>query len=204
MSHVHILDYGTGNIGSLDAMFGALGYTTGLTARPREILDTPLLVLPGVGSAHIAMRRLERDGLLETLAERHAAGRPILGICLGAQLFFEKLEESQSRGIGFLKGTVARLTGAARSHTGWSRINWQEFAPLGLTRALKPTDPFFFNHQYVCPRASKPNSVGVADADEITALYLSDNLCGIQFHPEKSQHQGRLLVRNLLRSHYGL
>ncbi|HWA28515.1 MAG TPA: imidazole glycerol phosphate synthase subunit HisH [Lacunisphaera sp.] len=204
MKNFHLLDYGVGNIGSLLGMIESLGLAASLTDRRAEILESPLLVLPGVGSAQTAMRRLEADGLLDPLRERHALGRPILGICLGAQLLFETLEESGSAGIGFLRGTVARLAGAAKFHTGWSRLDWDEFHGLGLTTALKPADSFFFNHQYVLPRASIPRSATVAGRPHIPALYLHEHLCGIQFHPEKSQAQGRLLLRNLIHRHYGL
>ncbi len=204
MQHCHILDYGVGNIGSLSALFDSLGVAASLSARAADILASPLLVLPGVGSAQTAMRRLQVDGLLEPLRERHAAGKPILGICLGAQLLFEKLEESQSRGIGFIAGTVARIAGAARSHTGWSRLHWPEFRALGLACALKPADAFFFNHQYAFPRESLAQCVTSEGDVRVPAIYVREHLCGIQFHPEKSQAQGRLLMRNLLRKHYGL
>lgn len=203
MSRLHLLNYGTGNIGSLSALFDALGYAAVPTARQADILGSPLLVLPGVGSAITAMRRLAVGGLLEPLRERHRQGRPILGICLGAQLLFSHLEESQSDGLGFLTGTVARIPGGAKSHTGWSRLEWPEFRGLGLARALRPADTFFFNHQYALPRTSLARCVTAAGQPNLPALFVQDHLCGIQFHPEKSQSAGRLLVRNLLRFHYG-
>ena len=109
MKTVHLLDYGVGNIGSLAALIGDLGAVGLHTADHAVIRDCAVLVLPGVGSAFTALRELSARGLLAPLAARHAAGRPILGICLGAQLFFNHLDEAPGPGLGFLPGSVAPL-----------------------------------------------------------------------------------------------
>ncbi len=205
MKIVHILDYGVGNIGSLNRLFLSLGLSVVRAARPEQIAATPLLLLPGVGSAVTALERIHALGLLEPLRARHAAGRPILGICLGAQLLFSHLAEaSDSAGLGLLPGRVSPLNGSPSFHTGWSALDHERLTALGLARALRPTDTFFFNHQYVCPPAGAPRHVPVATLPDVPAIYLAEHLVGIQFHPEKSQGQGRLLVRNILEDHYGL
>lgn len=204
MKTVHLLVYGTGNIGSLTALLGSLGYTTLLTAEPAAIRDCPLLLLPGVGSARTAMAELRARALIEPLRERHAARRPIIGICLGAQLFFSHLEESGTAGLGFLPGTVARLPERVRFNTGWCRLDWDRTKTNGFGTGLRATDSYFFNHQYACPRASLLDCVPVEAEPGIPAMYFTPHLCGLQFHPEKSQAPGRLLMRNILRHYHGL
>lgn len=203
MKIVHLLDYGTGNIGSLTAMLDSLGYGSVLTADPAVIRDCPLLLLPGVGSAGAAMAELGARGLRPALCDRHAAGRPIIGICLGAQLLFSRLEESDTDGLGFLPGTVARLPERVRFNTGWCRLEWDRSKLNGFATGLRPTDSYFFNHQYACPGASLPGGVTVAGEPGIPAMYFTADLCGLQFHPEKSQAPGRLLMRNVLRHYHG-
>lgn len=202
---IHILDYGVGNIGSLNRLFRSLGLSVVRATRPEQIATTPLLLLPGVGSAVTALERIHSLALLEPLRARHAAGKPILGICLGAQLLFSVLAEAgDAAGLGLLPGRVAPLTGSPSFHTGWSSLDHDRLIALGLARALRPADTYFFNHQYVCPPTGAPRHVSVAAMPQVPALYLAEHLVGIQFHPEKSQGQGRLLVRNILEDHYGL
>ena len=204
MKVVHLLDYGVGNIGSLQTLFQSLGFAAVLTADPAAIEKSPLVVLPGVGSATTAMRELRGRGLVELLRTRHAAGRSIVGICLGAQLPFSYLEESQTEGLGLLTGRVARLPERVRFNTGWCRLDWNRTRTNGFGTGLKPTDTYFFNHQYAVPVDDCTRSVTVAGEPGIPAMYFTPHLCGIQFHPEKSQAPGRLLVRNILRHYHGL
>lgn len=202
MKTVHLLDYGTGNIGSITGLLTALGYGTVLTADATVIRDCPLLLLPGVGSAGAAMTELRARGLLPNLQARHEAGRPIIGICLGAQLLFSHLDEADTVGLGFLPGTVSRLPERLRFNTGWCRLDWGQRQLHGFATGLRAQDSFFFNHQYACP-AELPTSVSIAGEPGIPAIYSAAHLCGVQFHPEKSQAPGRLLMRNLLRHYHG-
>lgn len=204
MKTVHLVDYGTGNVGSLGSLLEALGYLAVRTADPATVRASPLVLLPGVGSASTAMMELRARGLLDPLRERHAAGRPILGICLGAQLLFSFLEESGTAGLGLLPGMVARLPDRIRFNTGWCRLDWARAQANGFGAGLRATDSFFFNHQYAFPAASLPGCVLLEGEPEVPAMFFTANLCGIQFHPEKSQGQGRLLMRNVLRHYHGL
>jgi imidazole glycerol-phosphate synthase subunit HisH len=205
MTTMHILDYGVGNIGSLNRLFRSLGLSVVRATTRDQIAATPLLLLPGVGSAVTALERIHALGLSEPLRARYAAGKPILGICLGAQLVFSTLAEAgEAEGLGFLPGRVAPLHGSPSFHTGWSPLDHDQLTNLGLARALRPGDSYFFNHQYVCPPSSVPRQVPVGTLTHVPALYLAGHLVGIQFHPEKSQGQGRTLVRNILEDHYGL
>jgi glutamine amidotransferase len=199
---VHLLDYGVGNIGSLQTLFQSLGFAAVLTSDSAVLQASPLVVLPGVGSATTAMRRLHERGLVEPLRARHAAGRALLGICLGAQLPFTFLEESGTDGLGLLPGRVTRLPDRIRFNTGWCRLDWDRTRTNGFGTGLKATDSYFFNHQYAVPAAD--GFVTVEAEPDIPAMYFLPNICGIQFHPEKSQSPGRLLVRNILRQYHGL
>lgn len=204
MKVVHLLDYGVGNIGSLQTLFQGLGFAAVPTAEPAAIADSPLVVLPGVGSATTAMRELRARGLVDRLQARHASGRAIIGICLGAQLPFSFLEESQTGGLGLLPGCVSRLPERVRFNTGWRRLDWDRTHANGFGVGLKATDTYFFNHQYAVPVNDCTRSITVAGEPAIPAMYFTPTLCGIQFHPEKSQAPGRLLVRNILRHYHGL
>lgn len=204
MKAVHLLDYGTGNIGSLTALLDSLGYVAILTRDPAVVLNCPVLLLPGVGSASTAMTELRSSELLPALRERHTAGRAVIGICLGAQLLFSDLEESGTAGVGLLPGTVARLPERVRFNTGWCRIEWDRTRSNGFGTGLRATDTYFFNHQYAFPRDSIPGCVTVAAEPAIPAMFFAGNVCGIQFHPEKSQQPGRVLMRNVLRHYHAL
>jgi glutamine amidotransferase len=204
MKTVHLLDYGTGNIGSLAALLESLGYVAVLTRDPKVVLDCSVLLLPGVGSASTAVTELRAGELLSALRERFDADRPLIGICLGAQLLFSHLEESGTAGIGLLPGTVARLPERVRFNTGWCRIDWDRTRSNGFGTGLRATDTYFFNHQYAFPRDCISNCVTVAAEPDIPAMFFAGNVCGIQFHPEKSQQPGRLLMRNVLRHYHAL
>lgn len=204
MKIVHLVDYGVGNIGSLMAMLESLGYIGVVTTDASTIKDSPLVLLPGVGSAYTAMRELKGSGLGDVLRERNADARPIMGICLGGQLLFSYLEEASGEGLGFLPGAVNRLSGTTRFNTGWCPLETRALEELGIARGLRPKDTFFFNHQYVFPIDALTSFVCVADTPAIPALYRRDHLCGIQFHPEKSQIPGRQIMKNLLQSLHGL
>jgi glutamine amidotransferase len=204
MKTVHLLDYGVGNIGSLAALVGDLGAVGLLTADPAVIERCPVLILPGVGSAFTALRELAARDLLAPLAARHAAGRPIVGICLGAQLLFGHLDEAPGPGLGFLPGNVAPLAASVHFNTGWCQLDAAALRATGFATGLHAADSYFFNHQYACPRAPGAQVVAIAGRPEVPALYVKGHLCGIQFHPEKSQAQGRRLMKNILNSYHGL
>lgn len=204
MKTVHILDYGTGNFGSLASLLHALGFIAERTVDPAVVARSPLVLLPGVGSAETAMRQLHERRLIDALVARHQAKRPILGICLGAQLVFSHLAEGDRPGLGFLPGTVARLPERIRFNTGWRRLDWGNSPTNGFHVGLRSSDTFFFNHQYAFPAESISGCVTTAGEAAVPAIFFGEHLCGIQFHPEKSQQPGRLLVRNVLRHYHGL
>lgn len=201
MRAIAVVDYGVGNIGSLATMLESLGYVCRVTSDAMEVRDTPLLLLPGVGSAATAMRELGERGLEQSLRDRHAAGMTMIGICLGAQLMFSDLVEAQGPGLALMQGTVSPIVGTTRFNTGWCQIEWQPLHDAGLVGGLRKSDTFYFNHQYALP-SLPPDHVGITSHvvhnPAVPALHLTGRLCGIQFHPEKSQASGRRLMKNIL------
>jgi imidazole glycerol phosphate synthase glutamine amidotransferase subunit len=178
---VAVCDYGAGNVRSVVAAFTRLGADARVTAQAEDVLGADLAVLPGVGSAASAMRRLRERGLDETLHERARAGRPTLGICLGLHL---ALEESEEDGgvpcLGLLPGRAVRLRAGRVPRIGWAPVE-----PGG--------DVFYFAHSYAAETpAATWRSEGVVAAAE------SGGFLGVQFHPEKSGPAGaRFLAQQL-------
>ena len=200
---VAVADYGSANFGSVVRAFSVIGHHAKVARDAADVASAQLVVLPGVGHAGRAMQHLADGWLRTALDERHAAERPILGICLGAQMMYEELEESGSEGLGWLAGRVARLPAGHDHHTGWERLDHDVLRASGLARGLTESSTFYFNHAYRLPRGSSKIEV-LADASvPIVALAQHGHLLGAQVHPEKSQEAGRLLLRNLMEDHLG-
>lgn len=204
MKTVGLVDYGAGNLGSLATVFESLGIYAEVVREPEGITKTDLTVLPGVGAAGLAMQRLEKSGMADALRERHAAGRPVLGICLGAQLMCEFLREGECGGFGWIKASVEPLTEYPFYNNGWCRLDFGALRKAGLVRALSATSTFYFNHRYAMGRDAKMKCVAVEGRPDLPAIYLDEVICAVQFHTEKSQREGRVLLRNILEDHYGL
>ncbi len=190
-----IIDSGGANLASLQFAFERLGAKTRVTADAREIAAAPRVVLPGVGSAADAMERLRRsaiDTLLPTLTQ------PVLGICLGMQLLFERSEEGSTPCLGILPGQVRRLTAAAGRpvpHMGWNRLEDCKADPL--LAGLAPGTYFYFVHGYgvpVCELTVAPVEYG----GTLSAVVRQGNFWGVQFHPERSAASGARLLGNFL------
>jgi imidazole glycerol phosphate synthase glutamine amidotransferase subunit len=182
--NVAVCAYGAGNIRSVQLAFRRLGATTEVAEGPETVLDADLAVLPGVGSAGSAMAGLRRRGLDSALRARAAAGRPILGICLGLQLALDESEEDGGvGGLGLVPGRAVRLRDGRVP-----RIGWAPLAPGGET--------FWFAHSYA---AETP--AATATSEGLTAIVEHGAFVGVQFHPEKSGAAGaRFLERCLSRA----
>lgn len=204
MRTVGIVDYGAGNLGSVTGVFESLGIYAEVVREPESIARPGVLVLPGVGAAGLAMERLESSGMAGALRDRHAVGRPILGICLGAQLLCGFLREGECAGFGWIKGDVEQLEEYPFYNNGWCRLDFGALRRAGLARALSATSTFYFNHRYAMGRDTKMKCVSVEGRADLPAIYLDSVICAVQFHPEKSQREGRILLRNILEDHYGL
>ncbi len=192
-----IIDYGMGNVRSVEKAFERIGRPAIISSDPNEIRDADKVVLPGVGAFGEAMHELERRNLIDVIKEVVAHARPFLGICLGLQVLFDTSEEApEVRGLGILPGTVKRFRrGIKVPHMGWNQLSRQRETPY--MQNISPDDYFYFVHSYyVIPRNSD-NVVATTTYDvDFVSVVCRDNLFATQFHPEKSQHAGLRLIEN--------
>jgi glutamine amidotransferase len=202
---IKVLDYGAGNLGSIVNFLDIVGYNAAITQNAEDIVKADLLILPGVGSARNALQNLEADDKFKALKLRNERRLPIVGICLGAQLFYEHLTEADRGGLGFLPGRVERFKSNPGFNNGWCELAFESLKKAGLSKNLKKYDTYYFNHQYYLPNNSDGlTAISVSEREDIPAIVIKDNLTGIQFHPEKSQKSGITLLKNLLTDYYGL
>jgi glutamine amidotransferase len=194
---IAILDYGMGNLRSVEKALEHVGATAIVSADPAVVRDADGVVLPGVGAFPRAMERIGEAGLDELIAERRGAGVPILGICLGLQLLFESSTElGGARGLGLLQGEVTEIEagGLKVPHIGWSPVRWERESRL--TAGIDSETPFYFVHSFA-PRPGPGESLGSASHGERFACAVErDNVFGVQFHPEKSSAAGLRLLAN--------
>ena len=198
---VGIVDYGRGNIRSVENAFLAIGADTVLITSPEQLQNITHLVLPGQGEFGDCAANLKKQGMFEAIREWTAEDKPYLGICVGYQLIFEKSDESPSaEGLALLPGTVKRFpnVGLKIPHMGWNSIS-----PSHPDDALwkdMPANPFFyFVHSYYPEPSDTEHIAASCDyAVSFAAAVRRGNLVATQFHPEKSQHNGLQLLRNFL------
>ena len=196
-----IIDYGVGNLRSVEKAFAAMGHDAAVTSNESLLRSADRLVLPGVGAFAACMNELAARGFDELVRERVHEGTPLLGVCVGMQMLFEQSEEfGQTIGLGLLRGRVRRFPEDLRGdlvvpQVGWNQLRQRAIHPL---LADIPDNAFFyFVHSYFC-QADDP-SVVIGETD-YGGLYPSvvarGNVCGVQFHPEKSQSAGLRLLAN--------
>lgn len=193
---IAVVDYGVNNLASVVRALAARGHAACLTSEPEEVRRAERVLVPGVGNFGQGSRTLASTGLADAVREVARAGRPIMGICLGLQLFFDLSEEApEARGLGLLPGRVRRFsTGLPVPHVGWARV---DLTATGRGHAvLEPTfgsSPQFFYHVHsYYPADLPPDAVlGTCEYGGIfTTLVGRDSIIGAQFHPEKSQQAG--------------
>ena len=192
-----IVDYGAGNLRSVQNTLDELGAEYVVTNQPQAVQEADKLLLPGVGHFGQMMTALDRLSLRDPILERMRAGVPMLGICLGLQSLFETSEESpDSRGLGVFPGTVKRFTGDIRiPHMGWNSLS-----AVRATRLLKglPKEPYaYFAHSFYVP-VMEATAATCTYAQPYTAILERENIFGVQFHPEKSGPVGLQIVKNFL------
>jgi glutamine amidotransferase len=196
-ARIAILDYGMGNLRSVEKALEHVGAAAVLTADAEEIGDADGLILPGVGAFPRAMERVRERGLDEILAERVEAGVPVLGICLGLQLLFDSTTElAGAAGLGLLPGPVERLAapGLKVPHIGWAEVRWERESRL--TDGIASGTPFYFVHSFA-PRPGAAELLGSAEyGGRFACAAERDNVFGVQFHPEKSSAAGLRLLAN--------
>lgn len=196
-TRIAVLDYGMGNLRSVEKALEHVGVTATITNDAGEVRAADGLILPGVGAFPRAMERIREIGLDELIAERREEGVPILGICLGLQLLFEASTElGGADGLGLLDGPVGELEaeGLKVPHIGWEPVRWERESRL--TDGIPSETPFYFVHSFAV-RPSAAELLGTAVYGKRFACAAErDNVFGVQFHPEKSSSAGLRLLSN--------
>ena len=200
MSKVAIIDYGVGNLRSVEKAFAANGHEAIVTGDENELRNASKLVLPGVGAFAACMNAFRECGLVDVVLERVVSGVPLLGVCVGMQMLFEESDEfGKSRGLGLMRGRVCRFgEELVVPQVGWNSI--QQRREHALFAGIADESFFYFVHSYYCEPA---DSAVVAGETEYGVRYASvvaqGNIFGVQFHPEKSQTAGLRLLSNFAR-----
>ena len=201
MTRIGLIDYGMGNLHSVQRALERLGCEVISVQHPEQMEPCQALVLPGVGAFDPAMERLEASGMVPAIKTWCGAGRPLLGICLGLQLLFDSSDEGQGRGLGLLRGHIAalpRVSGYPIPHMGWEplvRVN-----PSPLFPADAEAGWVYFVHSFAAePQDPTCVTTSVRFADrEVTAAVWSGSVGACQFHPEKSGLAGEQILRRWL------
>ncbi|MGV1047906.1 MAG: imidazole glycerol phosphate synthase subunit HisH [Solirubrobacterales bacterium] len=192
-----VLDYGMGNLRSVEKALEHVGVTATISHDHDEARAADGLILPGVGAFPRAMERIRERGLDELIHERRDAGVPILGICLGLQLLFDSTTElGGAAGLGLLEGEVRELDaeGLKVPHIGWSPLRWER--PSRLAEGIETETPFYFVHSFV-PHPTVGELLGsAAYGSRFACAAESGTVFGVQFHPEKSSGAGLRLLAN--------
>jgi glutamine amidotransferase len=196
-ARIAILDYGMGNLRSVEKALEHVGVTATISNDVGEVRAADGVILPGVGAFPRAMERIRELGLDELIAERREEGVPLLGICLGLQLLFESSTElGGASGLGVLEGPVAEIEAEDLKvpHIGWEPVRWERDSRL--TDGIPSETPFYFVHSFA-PRPRADDLLGSAEYGARFACAAErDNVFGVQFHPEKSSSAGLRLLSN--------
>jgi glutamine amidotransferase len=200
MTRIAILDYGIGNLRSVEKALERVGAEAEITSARSRAEAADGVILPGVGAFPRAMERVREVALDELVAGRIEAGVPTLGICLGLQLLFESSVENEGAGgLALLDGMVTPLeaNGYKVPHIGWSPVHWAHSSPL--TEGLEQETPFYFVHSFAPRPSSDGDVLGTAAYGERFACAVErPPLYGVQFHPEKSSSAGLRLLANFV------
>jgi glutamine amidotransferase len=209
---ISVIDYGVGNLLSVQRGFDNCGAEVNFVSTPSEILAAEKLVLPGVGAFPNAMASLSNLGLVSAIQEFSQTGRPMLAICLGMQLLLEESEEfGMTQGLGIIEGLVTAVPNTDASgtkqkipHIGWNKLHtsqskeaWQD----SILNGLKPGDATYFVHSYMATPNNPENLLAYTPygATDVPAVITKNNVTGCQFHPEKSGEVGLSILRNFMK-----
>ena len=199
---IAIIDYGMGNLRSVQKAIEAVGHSAEVTADPDAVRRADRVVLPGVGAFADAIDALRRTGLAEAFVEAVQAGKPCLGVCLGLQLLFDASDEDgEHAGLGLIPGRVVRFAsqpGLKVPHMGWNTLRVRRPSPL--LEGLGAAPSVYFVHSYYAQPADEADVVAEADhPGPFAAMVARGNLAAAQFHPEKSQAVGLAMYANFAR-----
>ncbi len=200
---VAIIDYGVGNLRSVEKAFAAMACDAVVTSDESLLRSAKRLVLPGVGAFAACMRELCARRFDELVQERVREGTPLLGVCVGMQMLFEESEEfGKTCGLGLLKGRVRRFPSSlVVPQVGWNQVQQRGLHPL--LADVKDNSFFYFVHSYFCEADDQAIVIGETDyGAPYPSVVAREKICGVQFHPEKSQAAGLLLLANFARSDF--
>lgn len=200
---ITIINYGAGNLFSVEKAFSALGADVRVSSTASDILSADKIVLPGVGAFGDCMEQLNASGLIPAIREGGARGIPLLGICVGLQILFEGSEESSGvEGLGLLQGRVSRIDAPHEKipHMGWNALNIAEnHREKGLFAGIPQDSYAYFVHSYhALPKDRAIISSTCFYGEEITASISAGNIMATQFHPEKSGDIGLKIIHNFV------
>ena len=200
---IAVIDYGVGNLFSLTASLKYLGAETVVTNRSEDIVKADRIILPGVGAFEDAAAKLRATGLVDTIMSETAAGKPLLGICLGMQLLFEESHEyGVHKGLGLIKGTVASIdedlkkqgiTDLKVPHIGWNALDFKADEPL--FKYIKQGDCVYYVHSFYGRDCEDSTIATTMYGIKITVAVRNGSVYGTQFHPEKSGDVGLNILR---------
>lgn len=194
-----IIDYGVGNIFSLYSSFKFIGEDVVLTNDKRVIDSCSHIILPGVGAFADARRKLDESGMTDVVKEQVKTGKPLMGICLGMQMLFDKsYEYGEHEGLGLIKGSVRPISEVIPSdlkipHIGWNALEFTK--GTGIFRHIKNGDHVYFVHSYWAADCEESTTSVTEYGAKLTASVQSGNVYGCQFHPEKSGEVGLNILK---------
>ena len=195
---ITIIDYGAGNLRSVELALGRIGHTARITCDPEQIAQADSLILPGVGAFGECMAALRASGVVPALLQAAQSGTPLLGICLGMQMLFDQSEENGlHEGLHLIGGTVSRLDahGAKVPHMGWNDVTVCK--QTALTAGLPEHPYLYFVHSFACRADDRADVLFTARyGQQFDAAVQRGHICGMQFHPEKSGPVGERLLAN--------
>ncbi len=199
---IAIVDYGVGNIFSLYSSFKYIGAEVVLTSDPEEIKKADKIILPGVGAFADAAKKLRESGLADVVVDEVKNGKPLLGICLGMQMLFERsFEYGEHKGLGLIKGDIVSMEGVVPSnykipHIGWNGLHFpknKEKSPI--FKYINEGDCVYFVHSFFGSNCESSVIATTEYGAELTAAVADKNVYGVQFHPEKSGDVGMKILK---------
>ena len=196
---IAIIDYGVGNLFSLKSSFAAIGQEAVVTSDPKVIEAADRVILPGVGAFGDAAEKLRQSGMAQVVKDQAAKGKPIMGICLGMQLLFDKsCEYGEHEGLGLIHGNIRPISeiikrGLKIPHIGWNALIMKKQS--ALFKYLGEGDCVYFVHSYYAADCDENTTATAEYSAELTASVENGNVYGCQFHPEKSGEVGLNILR---------
>ena len=206
MKSISVIDYGLGNLFSVQKAFESCGATVKIISTPEEIKESDRIVLPGVGAFATGINTLLQLNLVDSIKEYISTDKPFLGICLGMQLMLSSSEEfGHHKGLALIDGSVQQISNYTTMgmpqklpHIGWSKLQKINTSPDTLS--IKETDWMYFVHSFACQPSNPENNIAITTygGHELCALIRKNNIIGCQFHPEKSGKAGLDFLNSFL------